>query len=139
MKRTVSSPPIREMSHCAQAASKNRCGSPVKHSIVNEMIRRTCSTRWLDENLELTGRGNYEILVEWLTIAAASDYEPVFDRVRQVLLQVGRMKYLRPLYKALGGHPRTQALAREVYAAASPGYHELSRRVSEAVIDKYDA
>ena len=94
--------------------------------------------RWLDENLELTGRGNYEILVEWLTIAAASDYEPVFERVREVLLRVGRMKYLRPLYKALGGHPRTQALAREVYAAASPGYHELSRRVTEAVMDQYE-
>ena len=94
--------------------------------------------RWLDENLELTERGNYEILVEWLTIAAASDYEPVFARVREVLLRVGRMKYLRPLYKALGGHPRTQALAREVYAAASPGYHELSRRVTETVMDQYD-
>ncbi|MCG6928261.1 MAG: M1 family metallopeptidase [Acidobacteria bacterium] len=95
--------------------------------------------RWLDKNLELTERGNYEILVEWLTIAAASDYEPVFERVREVLLRVGRMKYLRPLYKALGATPRTRALAREVYAAASPGYHELSRRVSEAVMDKYDA
>jgi aminopeptidase N len=95
--------------------------------------------RWLDRNLELTSRGNYEILVEWLTIAAASDYEPVFPRLREVLLRVGRMKYLRPLYKALGGHPRTRALAREVYAAASPGYHELSRRASEAAMDQYPA
>ena len=93
--------------------------------------------RWLDDNLELTGRGNYEILVAWLTIAAASDYEPVFARVREVLLRVGRMKYLRPLYKALGGHPRTRALAREVYAEASPGYHELSRRASEGVMEQY--
>jgi len=93
--------------------------------------------RWLDRNLELTSRGNYEILVEWLAIAAASDYEPAFPRLREVLLRVGRMKYLRPLYKALGGHPRTRALAREIYAAASPGYHELSRRASEAVMDQY--
>jgi hypothetical protein len=95
--------------------------------------------RWLNDNLELTGRGNYEILVEWLTIAAASDYEPVFPRVREVLLHVGRMKYLRPLYKALGGHPRTRALAREIYVAAAPGYHELSRRAAEAVMAKYEA
>jgi aminopeptidase N len=95
--------------------------------------------RWLDESLQLTSRGNYEILVEWLTIAAASDYEPVFPRVKEVLVRVGRMKYLRPLYKALGGHPRTRALAREVYAAASPGYHELSRRASEAVMAQYPA
>jgi leukotriene-A4 hydrolase len=93
---------------------------------------------WLDANLALTPRGNHEILVEWLTIAAGSDYEPVFARVRQVLSRVGRMKYLRPLYAALGRHPRTRALAREVFAQARPGYHALSRRVIESVLEKYD-
>jgi aminopeptidase N len=94
--------------------------------------------RWLDQQLQLTERGNYEILVEWLTIAAGSDYEPVFDRVRQVLLRVGRMKYLRPLYTALGRHARTRKLGREIFAAAAPGYHALSKRVVEAVIAKYE-
>jgi len=93
--------------------------------------------RWLDQNLRLTRQGNYEILVEWLTIAAASDYEPSFQRLRKVLLRVGRMKYLRPLYKALGEHPQTRALAREIYAEASPGYHELSRRAVESVMARY--
>jgi aminopeptidase N len=92
---------------------------------------------WLDERLGLSKRGNYEILVEWLTIAAASDYEPVFARLREVLARVGRMKYLRPLYGALGAHPRTRALARAIYAAAAPGYHALSRRVVESVMAKY--
>jgi leukotriene-A4 hydrolase len=96
------------------------------------------SCRWLDATLGLTARGNYEILVEWLTIAAASDYEPVFARIREVLLKVGRMKYLRPLFSALGRHPRTRALAREIYAAAAPTYHTLSRRVVESVMEKYD-
>jgi uncharacterized protein (DUF2062 family) len=75
--------------------------------------------------------------VEWLTIAAGSDYEPVFPRVREVLTRVGRMKYLRPLYTALGRHARTRALATEIFAAASPGYHALSRRVVESVMQKY--
>jgi len=93
--------------------------------------------RWLDEHFQLTARGNYEILVEWLTIAAGSNYEPVFPRVREVLTRVGRMKYLRPLYGALGRHPRTQALARETFASAKDTYHALSRRVVESVMDKY--
>jgi aminopeptidase N len=93
---------------------------------------------WLDRALSLTGRGNYEILVEWLTIAAGSDYEPAFARVREVLLQVGRMKYLRPLYTALGRTPRARALAREVFAQAAPRYHQLSRRVAASVIAKYE-
>ena len=96
------------------------------------------SCRWLDGTLGLTARGNYEILVEWLTIAAGSDYAPVFGRIREVLTRVGRMKYLRPLFGALGRHPRTRALAREIYAAAAPSYHTLSRRVVESVMEKYD-
>jgi hypothetical protein len=94
---------------------------------------------WLDEHFQLMHRGNYEILVEWLTLAATADYEPAFQRIREVLLRVGRMKYLRPLYGALGKHPRTRALAREIFAAASPGYHGLSRRVVQGVTGAYPA
>ena len=97
------------------------------------------SLRWLDANFHLSESGNYEILVEWLSIAVGSDYEPAFARVREVLLTVGRMKYLRPLYNALGKHPRTRALARELYAAGRESYHSLSRRVIESIIDKYAA
>jgi aminopeptidase N len=96
------------------------------------------SCRWLDTTLGLTARGNYEILVEWLTIAAGSGYEPVFSRVRDVLMQVGRMKYLRPLYGALGRHPRTRTLGREIFAAAAPTYHALSRRVVASVVEQYE-
>jgi len=84
-------------------------------------------------------QGNHELLVEGLTIAAASDWERGFGRIRDVLLTVGRMKYLRPLFKALGGHPRTRALAHEIYAAARPRYHALSRRVVETELAAYPA
>ncbi|WP_257312241.1 M1 family metallopeptidase [Geothrix fuzhouensis] len=94
---------------------------------------------WLDGHLQLMGRGNYEILVEWLTLAAAADYEVAFPRIREVLTRVGRMKYLRPLYGALGQHARTRALAREIFTAASPGYHGLSRRVVQSVLESYPA
>ena len=95
------------------------------------------SLGWLDENFKLTERGNYEILIEWLTIAAGSDYEPIFGRIREVLLKVGRMKYLRPLYSALGQHPRTRSLAGEIYEQGKAGYHILSRRVIESVMEKF--
>lgn len=93
---------------------------------------------WLDGHFQLMGRGNHEILVEWLTLAAAADYEPAFPRIREVLVRVGRMKYLRPLYTALGQHARTRTLAREIFAAASPGYHGLSRRVVQSVLEAFN-
>ncbi len=97
------------------------------------------SCAWLDRSFGLDGRGNHEILVEWLAIAAGSDYEPAFPRLRSVLTRVGRMKYLRPLYLALGKHPRTRALARSIFADAREGYHTLSRRVAESLIEHYPA
>lgn len=96
------------------------------------------SLAWLDAQLHLTGRGNYEILVEWLTIAGGSDYEPVFGRIREVLTQVGRMKFLRPLFVALGKHARTQQLGRDIYNAAKETYHSLSRRVIESTMAQWE-
>jgi leukotriene-A4 hydrolase len=95
------------------------------------------SLAWLDAQLQLTGRGNYEIVVEWLTIAAGSDYGPVFGRIREVLTQVGRMKFLRPLFVALGKHARTQQLGHEIYDTARATYHSLSRRVVEGVMAQW--
>ncbi len=92
------------------------------------------SCAWLDGVFRLAGQGNYELLVEGLTIAAASDYDPAFARLREVLLTVGRMKYLRPLFTAMGGSPRTRALGRAIYGEARPRYHALSRRVVESVL-----
>jgi hypothetical protein len=94
----------------------------------------TCA--WLDRSLGLTASGNHEILVVWLAIAIASDYEPSRQRVREVLTNVGRMKYLRPLYTALARNPRTLSLGREILAEAAPGYHPLSRRVASTILDE---
>ncbi|MDE2489501.1 MAG: M1 family metallopeptidase [Elusimicrobia bacterium] len=89
---------------------------------------------WLDETFALTGLGNYEVLVQWLCLAAASGYAPAFPRIRALLSEVGRMKYVRPLYQALGQTPAGRALAREVFASAAPAYHALTRRVAESVL-----
>jgi len=90
--------------------------------------------RWLDEMFALDTRGNYEVLVEWLTIAAASNYEPALPRVREVLTSVGRMKYLKPLYGALMKNPETADFARKIFAEVRPTYHPLSAASVERVL-----
>ncbi len=87
---------------------------------------------WLDEQFDLTQSGNSEILCAWLEIAAASGYAPATPRIREFLGRVGRMKYLKPLYKALlKGQP---ALAREIFAGAKAGYHPIARGGLEALL-----
>lgn len=102
-----------------------------------ELSREDCA--WLDEKLGLTGRGNHEILTQWLTLAAASGYEPAFERIRLLLSTVGRMKYVRPLYQALGKTASGRTLAREVFASAAPTYHSLTRRAAESMMAAYPA
>jgi hypothetical protein len=114
--------------------------TPVHLVVFLQKLPRTLDAdalRWLDDTFGLTKSTNYEVLVEWLVIAAGSDFEPVFPRVRDVLTTVGRMKYLRPLYTALGKNGRTRELGRAIFAEAAPGYHQLSRRVVEGVLGKY--
>jgi len=89
---------------------------------------------WLDDNFALTAQGNSEILCNWLLIATASGYEPVFDRVRSFLGDVGRMKYLKPLYTALYEGEKTKEMAREVFAANAGGYHPIARGGIERIM-----
>jgi aminopeptidase N len=83
--------------------------------------------KWLDKTFKLSENGNYEILVEWLTIAAGSGYEPALPRIREVLTDVGRMKYLKPLYMALMTTDGGKVFARDVFAEVSDSYHPLSK------------
>ncbi len=89
---------------------------------------------WLDEQFALTAAGNAEILCEWLVICARSGFEPSYDRLRAFLGHVGRMKYLKPLYKALMAETATQPLAREIFAASKDIYHPIARGGLEAML-----
>lgn len=89
---------------------------------------------WLEENFQLNGQGNSEILCNWLAIAVGSGYEPAYARVEAFLGQVGRMKYLKPLYTALHGNPKSRDLAAKIFAANADGYHPIARGGIERVL-----
>ena len=90
--------------------------------------------RWLDENFQLTKQGNCEILCNWLVIAANSGYAPTRPRTRAFLGEVGRMKYLKPLYTALHRQEATRALAKETFAEHGGGYHPIARGGIERIL-----
>ncbi len=90
--------------------------------------------RWLDEKFHLTEQGNAEILSNWLIIAASSGYEPAFDRIRSFLAEVGRMKYLKPLYTALYANEQTKTMAVEIFADNAGSYHPIARGGLERIL-----
>jgi leukotriene-A4 hydrolase len=81
----------------------------------------------LDGRFGLTASRNYDILEKWLVLSIRSGYEPAFARVEQVLQTMGRMKYLRALYRALA--ERDTGHARELFAQNQAHYHPIARQV----------
>jgi leukotriene-A4 hydrolase len=88
----------------------------------------------LDERFGLSRSRNAEIVSGWLELALESGYARALPRAIGFLGEVGRMKYLKPLYRALLAEPGTRALAREAYARHGEGYHPIARHVVESLL-----
>ena len=89
----------------------------------------------LDEVYGLTQSGNSEILAVWLELSVRHDYPAAANRLESFLLEVGRRKFLTPLYKAMVSRGEAgRARAREIYAKARPGYHAISRSTIDDIV-----
>ena len=92
----------------------------------------TCKA--LDDQFKLSASNNFDILVPWLTLALRSGYHAVLPRVDQVVAEVGRMKYLRPLYTALAINSQTRDRAVATFARCRASYHPIARQMVEGVL-----
>lgn len=88
----------------------------------------------LDARFQLTAQGNAEILSSWLCLGIASAYPPALERAASFLAEVGRMKFLRPLYAALAARPDTRERARELYGRLRPTYHPIAQMVVDGLL-----
>lgn len=88
----------------------------------------------LDARFHLTDSSNNEVLGEWLVLAAKHDYRAADARMDRFLVEVGRRKYLTPIYSALLTTAAGQQLAHAVYPRARVGYHAITRRTLDALL-----
>lgn len=89
---------------------------------------------WLDQTFDLTSSGNSEILCKWLVIAVNNGYEAVYGKAREFLGSIGRMKYLKPLYKAMFDHPKSEELAVRIFEEHKGMYHPIARGGLESML-----
>jgi len=130
VKSTIGRVPTKEETHAWTA---------IEWALYLEMSPRPSAValcKELDETYALTKKKNAEVLVCWLILAARSGYEPVLPRVREVLGQTGRMKYLKPLYRALAARPETKDLAKELFAQYRATYHPIAQETVAALLAK---
>lgn len=91
--------------------------------------------RALDERFALSKSKNPEVLVSFLTLACESGQGALWlAEVEGVVTRLGRMKYLRPLYKALAAHAPTKAAAKALFEKLKGRYHLIAQHVLTGVL-----
>jgi aminopeptidase N len=90
----------------------------------------------LDRAFHLTQTGNSEILDQWLEMAITADYSPAYPRLESFLMEVGRQKFIKPLYSALMKTPTGEKRARGIYAKARPNYHPIAQTAIDKIVGK---
>lgn len=94
----------------------------------------------LDARYRLAESKDYEVKVAFLQLAISSGCRDYFGEVEKTLKEVGRMKYLRPLFTHLvqgTGKEEEKLLAKRVFAEARDCYHPIAQGVVEAILSKY--
>jgi aminopeptidase N len=88
----------------------------------------------LDQRFGLGTSRNSEVRAAWLQVAVESGYAPALPRAEAFLGEVGRMKYLKPLYRALAVRAETRALARACFERHRHGYHPIASHEVENLL-----
>ncbi|NND94238.1 MAG: M1 family metallopeptidase [Flavobacteriales bacterium] len=87
----------------------------------------------LDSAFELTASTNSEIQGIWYVKAANTGYENAFPAIEEFLVNVGRRKFLTPIYTSLKENGNLE-LAKDIYSKARPNYHSVSRGTMDELL-----
>jgi leukotriene A-4 hydrolase/aminopeptidase len=93
----------------------------------------------LDRTFGFTKTGNSEILFQWLMLSVHANYKPAEPVLERFLVEVGRRKFVRPLFEELAKTPEGLAKAKKIYQKARPGYHPITATTIDEVMRKAGA
>lgn len=88
----------------------------------------------MDKAFNFSNSGNCEILDAWFEKAILAGYAPeILEKIREFLVQIGRRKYVMPLYKAFKTSGQLET-ARQIYSQARPNYHSVATNSIDALL-----
>jgi leukotriene-A4 hydrolase len=88
----------------------------------------------VDKKFGFTNSGNAELQAAWYEISIRNGYKAAYPAIRKFLVNVGRRKFLVPLYKALSATSEGKTFAREVYLQARPNYHYVASSTIDNIL-----
>ncbi len=87
----------------------------------------------LDEAFTLTRTGNSEIAFAWFQIGIRNGYAVIRPQLERFLTEVGRRKFVVPLYRSLAARDADRDWAKSVFDKARTGYHPITTGSVEEV------
>ncbi|HZG00043.1 MAG TPA: M1 family metallopeptidase [Chitinophagales bacterium] len=89
----------------------------------------------LDDAFKLTHSTNSEIADQWFLTALKYNYAYAYTAMEQFLINVGRRKFLMPLYKQMVKTPEGKEMAKRIFEKAKGNYHSVSRVSVQELLD----
>ncbi|KAI0244230.1 Leucyl aminopeptidase yscIV [Massospora cicadina] len=74
---------------------------------------------------------NCEVKLRWQLVCLKAGYEPIYPAVVEFVKAQGRMKYVRPLYRALNQAPNGADLAKSTFRENQAFYHPIAAKLIE--------
>jgi aminopeptidase N len=90
----------------------------------------------LDRAFGFSKSGNNEILFNWMECCLRNNYTAIYPVVERFLTEVGRRKYVKPLFQALVETNEGRAEAQKIFEMAKGNYHAITRETVEAIVNK---
>lgn len=88
----------------------------------------------VDNYFDFTNSTNNEILGKWYQLAAHAGYQDAYGAMENFLINVGRRKFLTPIYRELVATKAGWSLANDIYTKAKPNYHAVARNTIEDLL-----
>jgi len=88
----------------------------------------------LDEVYNFTNSGNSEIKSAWFERVIPNNYEAAESSTEEFLIEVGRRKFLVPIYKAILNSEKGLERAQGIYEKARPNYHAVSSETLDKML-----
>ena len=90
----------------------------------------------LDATFHFSETGNSEILFAWLERVVNNQYKENYPQVKKFLIDIGRRKFVKPLFVALVKTPQGKEFAREIYKESRPNYHYVTQATIDGILTK---
>ncbi|XP_014510840.1 leukotriene A-4 hydrolase homolog [Vigna radiata var. radiata] len=89
----------------------------------------------LDSRYKLAESKDYEVKTAFLKWAISCGIKTYYDEVEKTLKEVGRLKFIQPLYTALvSGSEDDKEFANKVFSEARESYHPIAQGVIEGIL-----